>query len=259
MAGATHLYSNFGPGGQFVTAGPQHNNTSSGNQFIAQNMSFHAAEEGLPSLLADLRITDPRDDKDRIEHTKGGLLRDSYRWILDNAEFQGWQNDAERRLLWVRGDPGKGKTMLLCGLIDELEGMGFEPVYFFCQATDARLNTATAVLRGLMYLLLLKMPSLIQYANDKHKYARKKLFEDVNSWTALRKIFIEMLHQRVQSLDNIILVIDALDECTTDLRELLDLVIVLSSTSIRVIVSSRNWPSIQQFMARAERQYPICL
>ncbi|KAH6889391.1 hypothetical protein B0T10DRAFT_572778 [Thelonectria olida] len=38
--------------------------------------------------IADLRLTDPRDDKTRIEQTKGGLLKDSYCWILDNDDFQ---------------------------------------------------------------------------------------------------------------------------------------------------------------------------
>ncbi|KAK3900845.1 hypothetical protein C8A05DRAFT_16895, partial [Staphylotrichum tortipilum] len=54
--------------------------------------------------------------------TKGGLLQDSYRWILDNPEFQQWRdNPKSRLLLWIEGDPGKGKTMLLCGIINELE------------------------------------------------------------------------------------------------------------------------------------------
>ena len=71
----------------------------------------------------DLRATDPRDDKARIEQTKGGLLKDSYRWILRNADFQRWRHgdDQQSRLLWIKGDPGKGKTMLLCGIIDELK------------------------------------------------------------------------------------------------------------------------------------------
>jgi len=38
--------------------------------------------------LEDLRVTDSRDDKKCIEETKGGLFRDSYRWILENAEFR---------------------------------------------------------------------------------------------------------------------------------------------------------------------------
>ncbi|KAH7418702.1 hypothetical protein BKA64DRAFT_691198 [Cadophora sp. MPI-SDFR-AT-0126] len=33
-------------------------------------------------------LTDPREDKKRIEDTKGGLLRDSYRWILEHPNFQ---------------------------------------------------------------------------------------------------------------------------------------------------------------------------
>jgi hypothetical protein len=35
----------------------------------------------------DLRLTDPRDDKKRIKETKGGLLEDSYHWILENSDF----------------------------------------------------------------------------------------------------------------------------------------------------------------------------
>ncbi|CAG7971050.1 unnamed protein product [Penicillium salamii] len=43
--------------------------------------------------LRDLRTTNPHHDKDRIQNTNGGLLKDSYRWILDNEEFQQWQNN----------------------------------------------------------------------------------------------------------------------------------------------------------------------
>ncbi|KAL7943955.1 hypothetical protein V8C42DRAFT_327284 [Trichoderma barbatum] len=46
--------------------------------------------------------------------------------------------------------------MLLCGIIDELRSTE-DPVlvsFFFCQRTDSRLNSATAVLRGLLYLLV---------------------------------------------------------------------------------------------------------
>ncbi|RYP45618.1 hypothetical protein DL768_008055 [Monosporascus sp. mg162] len=80
--------------------------------------------------LEDLLLTDPRDDRTRIEQTKGGLLRDSYKWILGHNGFRRWRDDRHSRLLWIRGDAGKGKTMLLCGIIDELQqspqGLGAE-------------------------------------------------------------------------------------------------------------------------------------
>jgi hypothetical protein len=61
--------------------------------------------------LANLHSTDPSDHKTRIKRIKGGLLRDAYRWILDHADSQQWRSDRESRLLWIKGEPGKGQTM----------------------------------------------------------------------------------------------------------------------------------------------------
>jgi len=206
------------------------------------------------ACLADLRNTDPRDDKRRIEQTKGGLLEDSYRWILDHDDFQRWRLDEHPRLLWIKGDPGKGKTMLLCGTIDALSPStklqdskaGALLSYFFCQATDARINRATAVVRGLIYLLVQQQRSLIRHVREPYEHAGKELFQDANAWTALCKILGNIL--RDPAADCVYLVVDALDEChVDDLPKLLDL-IVQHSTLPRVkwIVSSRNWPQIEQ-------------
>ncbi|KAF1351448.1 hypothetical protein EJ07DRAFT_183822 [Lizonia empirigonia] len=212
--------------------------------------------------VQDIRQTDPRHDKKRIEGTKGGLVADSYRWVLDNATFQQWQEDPDSRLLWVQGDPGKGKTMLLCGIIDELHrSMPSTTLlsYFFCQATDSRINSATAALRGLLYLLVIQQPSLVSHVRKKHDHAGKSLFEEPNAWVALTDIFVDVL--RDPSLRTTYLVIDALDECVTDLPKLLDFVAERSSTSSRVkwIVSSRNWPDIEAQLERAGHKVKLSL
>jgi hypothetical protein len=199
--------------------------------------------------LADLRLTDPRDDKKRIEETKGGLLKDAYRWILDNPDFRQWRDNPQNQLLWVRADPGKGKTMLLCGIIDELQdSMGARGLlsYFFCQATDSRIRSAVAVLRGLLYLLVNQQPSLISHVRKKYDHAGKTLFEDVNAWVALTDIFTSILQD--PSLKSTYLIVDALDECITDLPKLLDFIAKKSSTSPRIkwLVSSRNWQDIER-------------
>ncbi|KAL2783344.1 nucleoside phosphorylase domain-containing protein [Aspergillus keveii] len=35
----------------------------------------------------------------RLEDTKGGLLDDAFRWVLDNSEFQKWRNNPQSQLL----------------------------------------------------------------------------------------------------------------------------------------------------------------
>jgi hypothetical protein len=113
--------------------------------------------------------------------------------------------------------------------------------YFFCQGTDSRINNATAVLRGLIYLLVDQQPSLISHVRKKYDHAGKGLFEDVNAWWALSEIFTKILQD--PNLKNTFLIIDALDECITDLSQLLDLIIEKSfeCPCVKWIVSSRNY------------------
>ncbi|KAJ4293140.1 hypothetical protein N0V90_008422 [Kalmusia sp. IMI 367209] len=173
----------------------------------------------LERCIQDIRHTDPRDDKKRIEETKGGLLADSYRWVLDNTTFKQWQQDQHSRLLWVKGDPGKGKTMLLCGIIDELYSSLPKSallVYFFCQATDSRINSATAVLRGLLYMLVNQQTSLISHVRKKYDHAGQALFKDANAWLPV-------------------------------------------SYRIKWIISSRNWPSIEEQLERAGHKVRLSL
>lgn len=144
--------------------------------------------------------------------------------------------------------------MLLCGIVNELNGSIAHQdllAYFFCQATDARINSATAVLRGLLYLLVRQRPSLVSHIRKKYDHAGKALFEDANAWVALSEIFTDILQD--PSLSSTSLVVDALDECVVDLPKLLDFIVQKSSVSSRVrwIVSSRNWPEIEERLARA--------
>jgi hypothetical protein len=216
----------------------------------------------MQKCVQDLRLTDPGDDKKRIEDTKGGLLEGSYYWILENSDFQQWRNNQQSRLLWIKGDPGKGKTMLLCGIINELKKSMAKSVllsYFFCQATDSRINYATAVLRGLIYLLVNQQPSLISHVRTKYDQAGKTLFEDANAWVALSEIFTNILQD--PGLESTYLIIDALEECVTGLPQLLQFIDEMSPVCPRVkwIISSRNWPNIEEQLNISDQKVQLRL
>ena len=108
-----------------------------------------------------------------------------------------------------------------------------------------------------MYLLVDQQPSLVSHIRKKHDHAGKTLFEDANAWVALSEIFTNILQD--PSLNSTYLIIDALDECVTDLPKLLDFVVQKSSVSphVKWIVSSRNWPSIEKDLAA--QKVRLCL
>jgi hypothetical protein len=217
-------------------------------QYQTRRQEQMQQDEKDKECLHDLYDTDPIHDKTRIQDTKGGLLRGSYAWVLDNPDFKQWRTDP-RGLFWIRGDPGKGKTMLLCGIIDELEKDSADQLaYFFCQATEQKLNTATAVVRGLIYTLVRQHPPLISHVRKEYDGGGKQRFEGLNAWEVMSKILTSILSDPI--VEAAVLIIDALDECGAGRPQLLDFVIRVSASSrAKWIISSRNWPDIEEKLA----------
>ncbi|KAB2573253.1 Vegetative incompatibility protein HET-E-1 [Lasiodiplodia theobromae] len=207
--------------------------------------------------LTALHATDARAEKQRIEELQGGLLKEAYAWILNNVVFQEWRHgdDSQIRMLWVTGDAGKGKTMALCGIIDELQKSdeSINLLYFFCQAGDDRVNSATAVLRGWLYLLMEQQPSLVPYVCTKYQLDGRECFEGANAWVALSKLFTAVLQD--EGLKETYLVIDGLDECTTDLSKLLDFIHQTSQllSPLKFIILSRYSVEIYVRLPHATR------
>ncbi|KIL84644.1 nacht and wd domain protein [Fusarium avenaceum] len=197
-----------------------------------------------------LHRTNPIYDKLRIQTNKGELLRDSYRWVLDHDCYKRWEKDSSHHSLWIHGDPGKGKTMLLCGIIDELQKDPLNTLsYFFCQASEAKLNNATSVLRGLLYSLVYRYPQLVPYIRTERPAIGSEQFDGLNAWEALSDLL--ELTLRHPHLHGAVLLLDALDECVDidDRRKLLEFFRRVSSSPshyFKLIVTSRGWQDIRK-------------
>ncbi|TEA12808.1 Vegetative incompatibility protein HET-E-1 [Colletotrichum sidae] len=203
-------------------------------------------DEENKKCMSALSNTYPPDDRSRIVDDKGGLLRDSYRWVLDHPEYDLWRTDSNSRRLWIRGDPGKGKTMLICGVIEELEKDNSERLgYFFCQATLETLNNSTAVLGGLIHHLVRRYPWLLRHVRKEYDLGGAQRFNGQNSWQVRSEILLTMLQDPF--LDGTILIVDALDECVKDRVRLLDFINKTSlQARIKWLVSSRNEDDIKE-------------
>ncbi|CAI7583001.1 unnamed protein product [Penicillium manginii] len=222
-------------------------------QGTATNPTFHMHIEHPDKQSRDrclnyFAVTDPRDIKTKIHQTRGTALKECYKWILQHQQFRCWRDSNDSQVLWVKGDPGKGKTMLLCGIIDELrsatklEGPQAKTLlsFFFCQATVPKLSNAHAVLRGLIYMLVKQQPLFVSHVQERFRDTGEPLFGDTEAWTALCNIFLDML--RDFSMGKIYLVVDALDECMQDQGKLLQFILQETKDIPRVkwIISSRN-------------------
>ncbi len=218
---------------------------------IALQEQIHSDDKNM-ECLRDLYVVNPHDDMARIENNKDRLLYDAYEWILRTdqyAAFTTWDESdlPPCRLLWIKGLAGTGKTMLLIGIIRDLSdqpaALAPSLSYFFCQGTGTKkLNSATATLRSLIWMLLVQQPHLISHLQNAYKHSGSALFNDGNEFYALSRVFQNML--RDPNLSPAYLIVDALDECDQTKPGLEELIQLIStsltlSEKVKWLLSSR--------------------
>ena len=109
------------------------------NSYLGLLVNLHVSK-AQDEIMQKLCVRDMTTEIKALQKRKDDLFKDSYKWILDNKDYQDfadWHNNT-KRLLWIKGDAGKGKTMLLIGIVDELTAQletHFDKThlsYFFC-------------------------------------------------------------------------------------------------------------------------------
>lgn len=219
--------------------------------FISLQTTMRHDDKNIACLRA-LYVVNPQDDMARIEANKDKLLYNAYEWILHSSKYVAFTTWDESdvppcRLLWIKGQAGTGKTMLLMGIIRELSNQlaAHAPSlsYFFCQGTGTKkLSSATAALRSLIWMLLVQQPALILHLQNAYKQSGEALFNDGNEFYALKRVFQNMLQD--PSLLPVYLIVDALDECdrtkpgSEELIEFISISLGLSK-KVKWLLSSR--------------------
>lgn len=198
-------------------------------------------------MLRDLFVIDPPATRNEIETEKGGLLPGTGSWIFDPPEekdgeldlqhpgkaysiFSEWWTDDESQVLWIRGDPGKGKTILAISLIDEIRrrlGIQQQPnfnnhtlAYFFCVHNNEEKNHTAYIVRSLLWQVLSEQPRLATPFRQKYDKQKKEhlLSTSAAALHSLLEVFDRTLNDpRFHAY----FVIDALDECSEESRDIL--------------------------------------
>lgn len=191
---------------------------------------------------------DPEDSRTKALASAGDKpIKSCWDRILTTPEFEEWRRAQDTCILWVVGGPGKGKTILSLGLVDELahatqhdNGEAFV-AYFFCGDMDSTTNAAISILKGLIYGLGQEDRGLMRFLSDKFRAPEDIKGAGIDTlWGILVKILTAS-----SGLGAVYLIVDALDECRDEgeVGDFLDLVRKSSfRRSVKWVFTSRQSP-----------------
>jgi len=138
------------------------------------------------------------------------------RWFLGHPKYTRWLGSGSHSsLLWVSGDPGCGKSVLSSFLIDMLspqESSKSAPetvLWFFCDDKIQEHREASAILRGILHQLLsVRQVLLKRHGPNCYKGKGTRVSKEL---IAMWDLFMSV--SRDKDCGNLIVVIDAIDEC----------------------------------------------
>jgi Cdc6-like AAA superfamily ATPase len=130
-------------------------------------------------------------------------------WLLNDKRYKKWNDVDGQAILWIRGDPGCGKSVLSSFLTEEvIHGSNqLSLAYFFCDDKDERLRTANAILVNILAQLLKYIPDAIVHFSTELGYATDK---EKTIWTLgmLWRVFERIINDA--NTGNVCILIDAL-------------------------------------------------
>ena len=173
-------------------------------------------------------------------------------WFQTHDLYQGWKTSAHSSLLWVKGKPGCGKSVLAALTLDELYQLKTDDVaiaHFYCDSSSSEKSSYLYLLTTMLKQISVQSPRLEHNLED--KYNAKSL---VQARGPGANEVEKLLPAVISGFPQAFIVLDGLDELSEFERFLKFVPLLLRETgcTLRVIVFSRDYLPMQN----AFKQYP---
>ncbi|KAF2816085.1 uncharacterized protein BDZ99DRAFT_457997 [Mytilinidion resinicola] len=197
-------------------------------------VSLDDAERACTAILNCVDVSGYESNLD--QHASGTL-----QWVSSDPQYNNWLSKDSMRLLWVTGFSGCGKTILSHYLVVHLQKMLSPSTIicrFFCNGRIESQRDSVNLLRSIIYQIVMhrrKLLRIVRRASDAQGFQLFSRFDSL--WNP----FLEICRHKG---DELIVIIDAIDECEEQIqvsmtKRIVNLLGSEPEFSIKFLITSR--------------------
>lgn len=194
---------------------------------------------------------------DDLASVSEARIRGSCEWILNKDSYIKWRDGqfGDSRMLWIKGKPAAGKSVLAGYVIDQLEKSGSSYSYFFFKHSVKSKSSLDRCFRKLAFQMALSDPEACEAVLTMQ--ADGVSLDNVDERTLWRILFVQGIFQT--SMSRHYWVLDALDECSNHLDLFHAMLLNIGEDiPLRILFTSRDTVHFDQGLSTAS-SYPIQL
>ena len=194
----------------------------------------HAELEALSKFLGIASA--PEDDLITNESQK---LPGSCQWLIQKDSFQQWRDALTSKILWLKGRPGVGKSVLASHVVDYLRALDLDCCYFFFTDSDNSKATINSLLRSMAWQVAVMHPEAFAAISSITNSWKDPPIDKVDHIPVWRRVFANAI-TKVRFKKPQYWVIDALDECKNGLELMTFLRKVQEMWPLCILITSRT-------------------
>lgn len=202
---------------------------------ISQSVEETVTNEAIARWLA---APNPSENHNRAldeRHSNTGL------WCLESTQYRQWKAKSNS-CLWLHGIPGCGKTVLSSTMIEDLQHDGYTVIFFYFDFNNKEKQSFENMVRSLIWQLYRRNETCRWHLNQLY------LSCDAGRDQPQLKDLIETCESMTNVVENLKVVLDALDECETR-DQLLDWLASVGPNALQVLLTSRELDDIKSSFA----------
>ncbi|KAF3766098.1 hypothetical protein M406DRAFT_290452 [Cryphonectria parasitica EP155] len=163
----------------------------------------------------------------------------SCEWLTGKDWYQSWKQSLDSSLLWLRGRPGQGKSVLAGHIVNDMRTTKKDCCFYFFQKSDRTKSNTSVFLRSMALQMAMLHPEILSRLQELSSWENNSPINQFDSIATWGKVYFSAI-LKIRLHRPQFWIIDSLDECENSREVMGFLTRMQEQWPLSVLITSRD-------------------